>query len=262
MSRPGAARARPSFSGMRFIGRRDGAIATYAAVLDGAHLWLDLKEGAYPIAVRDVVTGAVIELGAAPHDLSHLTGETYEVLAGGAPVALNPPAGSPAASPLTRTPLAPDGVTRWEATGHSGRLRLVRHQDKPTAELDAVDVRSGRLHLRLRPPGPVAPGSHLLLLDTDDQVLATLPATASDGLVETLIGVDDLPAGYFGMLRLALGTDTSWIRIRRRANDLTDPNHAVLLPELTGDDDRLRARLRWSPDGLLALRSIDPDEEG
>jgi hypothetical protein len=100
-----------------------------------------------------------------------------------------------------------------------------------------------------------------LLLDTGDQVLATLPATAHEGLVETLIGVDDLPAGYFWMLRLAVGTDAVWARVRRRADDLADPHHAVLLPELYEPArDQARARLRWNPDGLLALRSIDPDE--
>ena len=137
----------------------------------------------------------------------------------------------------------------------------------PTAELDTIDVRGDRVHLRVRPPGGVEPGCHVLLLDTDDQLLVTLPTTAHEGLVETLIAVDDLPAGYFGVLRLAVGTDTSWVRIRRRANDLTDPNHAVLLPELYADTGELgtapaRARFRWNPDGLLALRSIDPDEAG
>ena len=130
-----------------------------------------------------------------------------------------------------------------------------------------MDVRGDRVHLRLRPPNGVEPGCHLLLLDTDDQVRSTLPVTAHDGVLEALLGVDDLPAGYFGVLRLAVGTDTSWVRIRRRGNDLTDPNHAVLLPELHADagelgPDRPRARLRWNPDGLLALRSIDPDEAG
>jgi hypothetical protein len=69
------------------------------------------------------------------------------------------------------------------------------------------------------------------------------------------------------VLRVALGTEDAWVRVRRAANDLTDPNRAVLLPELfaAGPDAELapehpRARLRWNPDGLLALRSIDPDE--
>ena len=46
------------------------------------------------------------------------------------------------------------------------------------------------------------------------------------------MGVDDLPPGYFGVLRFAVGTPEAWVRIRRRASDLADPNHAVLLPEL------------------------------
>ncbi len=242
---------------MRLRGRRDGATAaTYAAVLDGAHLWLDL-EG--PVTVRDE-SGTVTELGPAPCDLSALaasSGSTYDVLTGKRPVSLN----ASTRSPLTRTPLAPDGTTQWEVVRHDdGRLQLTRHHIAATAELDAVDVRGDRVHLRVRPPGAVEPGCHLLLLDTDDQVRATLPVTAHEGLVETLVGVDDLPAGYFGVLRLAIGSDGSWVRIRRHGNDLADPHHATLLPELLLDD-RPRARLRWNPDGLLALRSIGPDEQ-
>jgi hypothetical protein len=234
-------------------------VATYAAVLDGAHLWLDVDG---PVSVREAGGTAVTELGRHPYDLAALTGTAYDVLAGKAPVRLAQPPGRD----LARTPIAPDGVTLWQVERlDDGQLRLSRGQVAATAELEAVDVRGDRVHLRIRPADGVEPGCHLLLLDTDDQVLATLPATAHDGLVETLLGVDDLPAGYFGVLRLALGTDTSWMRIRRSANDLADPNHAVLLPELFEDVSELgpdgpRARLRWNPDGLLALRSIDPDE--
>ena len=236
---------------MRLLRRREsGAVATYAAVLDGIHLWLDV-EG--PVSVRDG-SGTVTALGDVPCDLSGLTGSAYDVLLGTNPVSLEPSE----RSPLTRTPLAPDGLTQWEVQA-GDPLRLARRTVDPTAELDAVDERGDRIHLRLRPPDGVQPGSHLLLLDTDDEVRATLPVTAHDGMLEALVGVDDLPAGYFGVLRLAVGTDTAWVRIRRRGNDLTDPNHAVLLPELHLDD-HVRARLRWNPDGLLALRSIDPDE--
>jgi hypothetical protein len=241
---------------MRLRGRRNGAAtATYAAVLDGVHLWLDLDG---PVSVRDTDSKAVIELGEPPHDLAGLSGSTYDVLAGKVAVRLAAPP-----EPLpTRTPLAPDGTTLWEVVRlDDGRLQLARRTVPATAELDAVDVRGDRVHLRVRPPGAVEPGCHLLLLDTDDQVRATLPATAHEGLVETLIAVDDLPAGYFGMLRLAVGSEKAWVRIRRRANDLADPHHAVLLPELYEPArDQARARLRWNPDGLLALRSIDPDE--
>jgi hypothetical protein len=252
---------------MKLLGRRDGAAvsATYAAVLDGVHLWLDVDGR---VSVRESDGKELTELGPHPHDLTVLPGTSYDVLAGAAPVRL-------AASPnpdLARTPLAPDGVTQWQVERlDDGRLRLTRRGVAPTAELESVDVRGDRVHLRIRPADGVRPGCHLLLLDTDDQVLASLPATAHDGLVETLVGVDDLPPGHFGVLRLAVGTEASWARIRRRANDLADPNHAVLLPELFSEaaggpaelgSARPRARLRWNPDGLLALRSIDPDEAG
>jgi hypothetical protein len=245
------------------FGRRDGAVATYAAVLDGIHLWLDVDG---PVAVREADGKATIELGDHPYDLSDLTGSAYAVLAGKAAVTL----ATPPELPLARTPLAPDGVTQWAVDRQDdGRLQLTRTTVPATAELDAVDVRGDRVHLRIQPPGGVEPGCHLLLLSPEDEVLATLPATAHEGLVETLLAVDDLPAGYFGMLRPAVGTESSWVRIRRRSDDLADPNHAVLLPELYAALDvdgaelgiqEPRARLRWNPDGLLALRSIDPDE--
>jgi hypothetical protein len=255
---------------MRFLGRRGGTpVATYAAVLDGSHLWLHV-EGAGgddgPVVLWDTDTKAAFEVGDAPFDLAGLTGTTYDVVVNRMHVQL----ATDLTRPLSRTPLAPDGVTQWDlARLDDGHLQLVRTTVPPTAELDAIDVQGDRVHLRIRPAGEIELGCHLLLLDTDDQVLESLPVTAHDGLLEALVSVDDLPAGYFGVLRLAVGTDESWVRIRRRRNDLADANHAVLLPELYAVDpdgepvpDRPRARFRWNPDGLLAVRSLDPDEAG
>ena len=148
-----------------------------------------------------------------------------------------PPAGDP-----TRVPVSPDGLAQLglERT-EAGHLRVTRRAVAPTALLEAIELREGEAHLTLAPPGDVEPGTHLLLLDGTDQLLDQLPVTAHDGHVEALVGVANLPAGYFGVVRLALGTEDSWVRIRRRRSDLADPHRAVLLPEL---HDTARGRRR------------------
>ena len=86
--------------------------------------------------------------------------------------------------PPARTPLAPrrhhpaGSVVRLD----DGHLRLARRTVAATAELERSTSAATDVHLRVRPPGGVEPGCHLLLLDTDDQVLGTLPATAHEGL--------------------------------------------------------------------------------
>ena len=59
----------------------------------------------------------------------------------------------------------------------------------------AIDLRGDQVHLGVRPPDGVRPGTHLLLLDTEDELLGTLPMTGQDGTLEALVGVDDLPRG-------------------------------------------------------------------
>ena len=165
-----------------------------------------------------------------------------------------------------REPEHTEVAGRQVVDADEGHLRVRRTALPATAELDAVDLRGEQVHLRIRPVDGMAPGAHLLLLDQDDRLLGTVPTTEREGLLDTLVGVADLPAGFFGMLRLAIGTEQTHTRVRRRGNDLVDPNHAALLPELFASDahgglsDQPRARFRWNPDGLLALRSIDPED--
>lgn len=259
-----------------------GPVAAYAAVLDGRRLWLAIHSMPGKLALRDTGNGDLLPLPSDPTedadyvsacaDLTELPAPpagqdghaAYDVVLKSARLLPARPVWTP---PLPepgpmRTPPAPDGVTEFalERT-EDGHLRLVQRPLAPAAELVAIDRRADSVHLTVRPPGEVQPGTHLLLLDPDDEVLGSLPVTGQDGVLEALVGVDDLPAGWFGVIRFAVGTPESWVRIRRRRSDLADPNHAVLLPELYDDDpDQPRARVRWSPDSLLALRVIDPAE--
>jgi hypothetical protein len=245
--------------------RTEGPAAAYAGILDGRHLWLTLESGDVA-ALHDPATGTTVELSPEVTDLLALLpagAATYDVVHGGRPV-WGPP---PTDSDPTRVPVSPDGLTQLSLDRtEAGHLRVGRRPVPATALLEAIELHDGDAHLRLVPPGEVVLGTHLLLLDADDQLLDQLPVTAHEGRVDALVGVTDLPAGYFGVVRLALGTETSWVRIRRRRSDLADPHRAVLLPELhdttdpEAEEDKPRARFRWNPDSHLVLRVLDPEE--
>lgn len=254
---------------MRFGQRRrtEDPTAAYAGILDGRHLWLTLESGE-AAALLDVATATIHDLDTEITDLLALlpAGEaTYDVVHGGRPVWAPPLA----TDDPTRVPVSPDGLTQLSLDRtEDGHLRVSRSPVAATALLEAIELRGGDVHLTLVPPGEVAVGTRLLLLDADDQPLDQLPVTAHDGRVEALVSVTDLPAGYFGVVRLAVGTESSWVRIRRRSSDLADPHRAVLLPELhdaaageaDAEEDLPRARFRWNPDSHLVLRVLDPDQ--
>jgi hypothetical protein len=237
-------------------------VAAYAAVLDGRHLWLALDRQYDGGLALKPASGDAIPLEAErtqrwlecradlatllpPHDA------TYDVVLKTS--RLKP------AKPVHGTPVPSARTTAYAVErADDGHLVVRRRAVPPTAELETVELRGDRVHLRIA--HGVEVGCHLMLLDQDDALLETLPVTAHDGHLEALVGIDDLPAGYFGMLRLAVGTPERPVRIRRRDDDLADANRAVLLPELL-EDDEIRARFRWNLDGLLAVRHLAPGEQ-
>lgn len=247
---------------MRFGSRRrtEGTVtAAYAGILDGRHLWLSLEDGGVAElrgadGTAHALTGDITDLLA----LLPTSDASYDVLLAGDPVS-----GPASHDDPTRIPASPDGRTQLGLErSEAGHLRVTRRNIPATAVLEAIELRGGDVHLTIEPPNEIAPGTHLVLLDADDAVLDQLPVTAHDGHVEALLGIANLPAGYFGVVRLALGTETDWVRIRRRASDLADAHKAVLLPELhdasDDDDSEPRARFRWNPDSQLVLRILEP----
>lgn len=202
---------------MRLTRRRTsggGPAASYAGILDGRRLWLAV-EGTP--ALRDAA-GRLHPLAGDPAtglDLPDGEGE-WDVVCDGEPVTIGPFSPSP-----TTIPPSPDG--RWQ-------LDLVR------TDAGALRVRRSRR----------APGVDVLGFAVEDDgvrvVLADDPAEVRVG--GTTYPVTDrtvlLTPGPVGPVRAHPGD----LPLRRRANDLTTPGQAVLLPE----------PLRWSPTGELVVR--------
>ena len=243
-----------------------GPVAAYAGILDGRHLWLTLESGEHRRAARRA-TGDDASTSPATSPTCWrccrpATRRTTSCRAAERVWGPPPPTGDP-----TRVPVSPDGLTQLGLDRtESGHLRVdpARGRARPHCWRRSSSA-SGEAHLTLRPPGDVEPGTHLLLLDGDRP--APRPA-ARHRPRRPRRGAGrrrDLPAGYFGVVRLALGTEDSWVRIRRRRSDLADPHRAVLLPELhdTGpeadaEEDAPRARFRWNPDSHLVAPGPRP----
>jgi hypothetical protein len=234
---------------------RGAPVAAFAGVLDGRSLWLAIDARPGSLALRDAASGDVIAL-AGEHsddqpafrstrlDLSELpavTDAAYDVV-------LVPSSGrSP--KPVWTMPLpravAPvvDGA-RWELRrSDEGTLRLVHAAVSDAAELTGIATVGDGIRLT------IDPGGDLALLGEDDEIVATF----SDGV---------LTADSLGSPQLARVT-AGGLPVRRRGNDIVDPGRAVPLPELyavePGFEDRVRLRLRWSGDGLLMARILDPE---
>lgn len=247
---------------------RGAPVAAYAGILDGQTLWLAVDATPGTLALRDAA-GDVHPL---PSDLAEddpayrsvradlldLPGDdeaAYDVV-------LVPPSGrdprlvwiAPFGKLPTRVPPTRDG--RWQlglGRTEEGMLRVRR--SRPAEGLDVLDLAVGEdgIHVTF-----VAGHATELRLVEDDTVLAAYPLTRDGDRQTAVIDEASLPEGTGQLGRLLAGD----LPLRRRANDLANPNHAVLLPVLFGDDDPdlARLRLRWSPEGHLVARVVDRNE--
>lgn len=249
---------------------RGAPVAAYAGILDGQTLWLAVDASPGTLALREDGTGDVHPLlsDIAEDDPAHrsvradllgLPGDAdtaYDVV-------LVPPNGrnprlvwaAPFPKLPTRVPPSRDG--RWQfglGRTDEGMLRVRRTTPAPGAEV--LDLAVDEAGIRVVLAGTDA--TELRLVE-DDAVLASYPLTRDGDRTVAVIAEPALPEGTGQLARLLAGD----LPLRRRANDLANPNHAVLLPVLFGDDpDLARLRLRWSPEGELVARVVDRDEDG
>ena len=235
-------------------------MAAFAGVLDGRSLWLAVDARPGSLALREAGSGDVIALSSdLPEDqpayrstrvdLAELSISTDEAAYDVVVV----PSGGRSAKPVWTPPLAAatapvvDGA-RWElGRSEEGTLRLARVVVPPAGELTGISSDDDGIRIT------TDTGGELALVGESDDLVATY---ADDVLTAAaLAGAADQ------MTRVTAGGRP----IRRRDNDLTDPGRAVPLPELyavePGLEDQVRLRLRWSGEGMLMARILDPGAE-
>ncbi|MCW2764844.1 MAG: hypothetical protein JWO11_803 [Nocardioides sp.] len=256
---------------------RRSPVSAYAGIVDGQTLWLAVEATAGALAFRASEDGDVVAVRSdlaedqpayrsIRVDLAELAGDgpaSYDVVlvpaGGGSPKPVwSPPL--PAGEPLTIPP-ARDGRTQFALSRtDDGFLRIERRALAPAAELRQVCLGGDGIELTVDPVAGVA--STLLLLDQQaPEVVASIPLEPTASGWRGVVTLDPLPTGSDRVLRVGVGSAESWQPVRRRHNDLVNPNRAVLLPQLY-DDDGPRLRMRWTGAGLLQVRLLEADPSG
>lgn len=247
---------------------RGSPVAAYVGILDGQTLWLAVDAMPGTLALRNDA-GEVMALHSdlAEDDpayrsvrsgLLELPGdaeEGYDVVL--VPGGVRRPRQvwvAPFPKRPTRVPPSRDGRWRFALVRtEEGMLRVRRN--RPVPGLEVLDLALDDDAIRITVAGTDATEVRLVAEDT---VLATCPLVREDDRAVARVTEPELPVAGAHPVRLLAGD----VPLRRRSNDLVNPQPAVLLPVLAGaDPDRDRLRLRWSPDGLLVARILSPDED-
>lgn len=247
---------------------RGAPVAAYAGILDGHTLWLAVEPTAGTLALRDA-DGDVHPLRSdlpeddpayrsVRADLLDLPGDAeggYDVVvvrgSGRAPRTVWT---APFTRTVARVPAAPGG--RWQfalARTEEGMLRVRRNRCAPG--LEVLDLAVDETGIRV---AVAATEATALRLVADDTEIASFPVTREGDHAVAVLTDPVLPEGTDQVAQLLVGD----LPLRRRRNDLANAQQAVLLPVLFGDDpEHARVRLRWSPDGALVARLVDPEVE-
>ncbi|CAI9398877.1 hypothetical protein [Nocardioides sp. T2.26MG-1] len=256
---------------------RGSPVAAYAGVLDGHTLWLAVDAVPGTLALRDDAGGVhVLDSDLPEHDPAYrsVRSDLLDLPGadeGGYDVVVVPARGRTPrtvwTAPFERTPMrvppAPGGDWQFALVRtEEGMLRVRRSRPEPRADVLEVGLTDDGIRVVLAQPPQLGRGEPLLLALDGGEVVARYRVERHDDTLVAVITCDGLPEGRDQVVRWALGSPEAWVLTRRRANDLVNPNAAVLLPVLPGPDSEDRLRLRYGPDGALAARVVGVAEEG
>jgi hypothetical protein len=256
------------------IGHLGVAVAGYARILDGEHLWLALPVDAGRPSLWDESAGAAVP---AENDLpaDHVEHDPawtsvrwrlsdalpLEDRAELAVVAV--PEGAPPVPVRTaetepesnlRTPTTVDG--RWFfglRLGRGGVLRVVRKRAKDVARLTGVRLDGCTVEIACRVDLPTA--DHLLFVDGDGAVVARSATRATEpGTVVTRLSPHELPSAP-GTYRVVLGSVERHVPVFRQHDDLhLETWSSVLMPTVLQPDlDDVAGRFQLNRYGALRL---------
>jgi hypothetical protein len=252
----------------------DRAVATYARVLDGAHLWLEVDspvngtlslvgpdgsaavEG-LPVSA-DEVSALVIDLRplSVDHDVA------LSVLCVGVDGTSHPVHLSDVGRRRrTRSPATPDGRFRfYDGATDAGDVQLTRTSLTPAVQVRRVGAVESGLEVRWRTSSRTPP--RVLVREPSGDVLSEVATVQSDGEVCATLRREELPPRSFSAtLWVVEDTGSAAKPLRRAHDDLAHPSRAVVMPEVRtrveGQDDVLR--LTWSDDGALGVERTTED---
>lgn len=255
---------------------RGSPVAAYAAVLDGRTFWLALEPVPGTLGLREEAGEVHVLPSDLPDDdpaylsvradLLAIPGDgerSYDVV-----VVDNELAATVWTAPFEptpmRTPVAPGGSWQFalERT-EAGMLRVRRSRPAPRCDLLRIDLTASGVRLTLAPPSASHDAQLSLLALEEGQVVATCPLERDGVTLVATITDRILPEGRDQLLRWGVGSADAWVPVRRSSDGLAQPNAAVVLPVLPGQEtDVPRLRMRWAPDGSLLARVVDPAPDG
>ncbi len=220
---------------MALFRRGPAAEAAYARVIDGEHLWLDVR-GDGPLVLRG--DGVELEVDADPFPLAAALADVeadeleLRLLADGRAVGWD---GSEAPGPGLASPPTRDRRWRLSVEAAAGELVVRRTRLAPVVATLGFAGTDDGVEVRLDTDAPTC------ALVADGEVLTELPV---EGGVLRLATLPALAAGTTATLRVGEAD------VVRAGNALERPMAAVALPPLPEPD----VSLRWTPEAVLSVR--------